>query len=235
MNSKVLIVGTGPVGLVTALALNRLGLKPDIIDKKTGPGEQSRVMAVVPGTVEHYCQLGIAEGFLEKAIVPKRFHLRTRHVNARLPFKNIGQLVSRFNSPYIYPQDEHEKYLLKHFSQNDLEVNWENKLISLENVKDNVLVKIEKAGELVETTYDYVIGCDGGSSTVRKNMNDSFSGETNVKLFYVSDVSLEGDYNPEEVEINFLGSDFLLNFPLRGKKIRRLIGIIPEHYTMMVR
>jgi 2-polyprenyl-6-methoxyphenol hydroxylase-like FAD-dependent oxidoreductase len=43
---QVLIVGAGPTGLVLALWLAKSGTPFRLIDKKSGPGEGSRAMAV---------------------------------------------------------------------------------------------------------------------------------------------------------------------------------------------
>jgi 2-polyprenyl-6-methoxyphenol hydroxylase-like FAD-dependent oxidoreductase len=43
-SSEVLIVGAGPSGLVLALYLAKAGVKARIIDKNSGPGQQSRAM-----------------------------------------------------------------------------------------------------------------------------------------------------------------------------------------------
>ncbi len=46
MDTDVLIVGAGPTGLMLANQLARRGVKPRIIDRHSGPAQQSRAMAV---------------------------------------------------------------------------------------------------------------------------------------------------------------------------------------------
>src|SRR4051812_34630674 len=64
--SDVLIIGAGPTGLVLALWLARLGLKPRIIDKTAEPGTTSRALAVHARTLELYRQLELTDAVVEK-------------------------------------------------------------------------------------------------------------------------------------------------------------------------
>lgn len=71
MQNEVLIVGAGPTELVLALTLDRFNVPFTIIEKKTKPNYISKAIAVVPGTLEHYSQLGIVEEVLAEGISPK--------------------------------------------------------------------------------------------------------------------------------------------------------------------
>src|SRR5438552_18872538 len=57
----VLIVGAGPTGLMLANQLARRGVKPRIIDRHSGPAQQSRAMAVQARTMEIYSKMGIID------------------------------------------------------------------------------------------------------------------------------------------------------------------------------
>ena len=77
----VLIVGAGPTGLVLALWLARLGLRPSIVDKTAGPGTTSRALAVQARTLEFYGQIGLANTVVElgrKAVAANRSQVRER-------------------------------------------------------------------------------------------------------------------------------------------------------------
>src|SRR5438874_5979176 len=110
----VLIVGAGPTGLVLALWLARLGVKPRLIDKTAEPGTTSRALAVHARTLELYQQLDLAD------IVVRRGH-KVPAVNlwvkgeraARLPFETVGQNLTAYPFLQIYPQDEHERLLIE--------------------------------------------------------------------------------------------------------------------------
>src|SRR5437764_11119145 len=65
MDADVLIVGGGPTGLMLANQLGRRGVRAMIIDRHSGPAQQTRAMAVHARTLEIYSKLGIAERALE--------------------------------------------------------------------------------------------------------------------------------------------------------------------------
>ena len=61
MDTDVLIVGGGPTGLMLANQLGRRGIRAMIVDRHSGPAQQTRAMAVHARTLEIYSKLGIAE------------------------------------------------------------------------------------------------------------------------------------------------------------------------------
>jgi NADPH-dependent 2,4-dienoyl-CoA reductase/sulfur reductase-like enzyme len=61
LHTDVLIVGAGPTGLMLANQLAWRGVSVTIIDRHSGPAQQSRAMAVHARTLEIYSKLGIAE------------------------------------------------------------------------------------------------------------------------------------------------------------------------------
>src|SRR6516162_6686708 len=63
--SDVLVVGAGPTGLVLALWLTKLGVKPRVIDKTAAAGTTSRALAVHARTLELYRQLDLADYVIE--------------------------------------------------------------------------------------------------------------------------------------------------------------------------
>jgi 2-polyprenyl-6-methoxyphenol hydroxylase-like FAD-dependent oxidoreductase len=60
MDTQVLVVGAGPTGLMLANQLARRGVTPLIIDRHSGPAQQTRAMAVHARTLEIYDKLGVA-------------------------------------------------------------------------------------------------------------------------------------------------------------------------------
>src|SRR5579862_4028332 len=59
--TKVLIVGAGPSGLMMAAQMLRYGIQPLIIDNKQGPTSYSNALGVQARSMEIYRQLGIAD------------------------------------------------------------------------------------------------------------------------------------------------------------------------------
>src|SRR4051794_13771079 len=105
----VLIIGAGPTGLVLALWLTKLGVAVRIIDKTAEPGTTSRALAVQARTLEFYRQVGIARSIVECGVKIAGVNLWVRGSKAaRVPFQNIGEGLTPFPFPLIFPQDAHE-------------------------------------------------------------------------------------------------------------------------------
>src|SRR5258708_36632704 len=65
MDTDVLVVGGGPTGLMLANQLGRRGVRAMIVDRHSGPAQQTRAIAVQARTLEIYSKLGIADRALE--------------------------------------------------------------------------------------------------------------------------------------------------------------------------
>src|SRR5215471_9213295 len=106
--SDVLIIGAGPTGLVLALWLAKLGVKPRIIDKTAEPGTTSRALAVHARTLELYRQLDLADAVVEQGHKVPAVNLWVKgEATARLSFEKIGEDLSAYGFLEIFPQDEH--------------------------------------------------------------------------------------------------------------------------------
>ena len=84
---EVLIVGAGPTGLVLALTLDKFGVPFKMIEKKASPDEISKAMLVVPGTLEHYSQLGLVDNVLENGLEPEKIVVHNPKEKIELDFE----------------------------------------------------------------------------------------------------------------------------------------------------
>lgn len=231
MIDTVLIAGAGPTGLVLALVLTRLGIRVRIIDKALEPGTSSRAIVVHARTLEFYRQLGIAD-----AIVQDSFKFVAANIWAfgkragRIQLGDIGKGLSAFPYMLIYPQDEHEKFLIEELKKSGVEVERGTELLSLSQTADEVTAKLRLHDGAEETfKTPYLAGCDGSHSAVRKSFNLEFSGSTYAQMFYVADVEVEGAAANGELHLAIDEADLLAIFPLKGKGHARLIGAVtPE-------
>jgi hypothetical protein len=74
----------------------------------------------------------------------------------------------------------------------------------------------------------YLAGCDGASSTVRKELGIGFPGGTYTGHFYVADVEASGPAVDHELHIDLAEADFLILFPLKEEGRVRLVGVLRE-------
>lgn len=226
--TDVLIVGAGPTGLVLALWLVRQGLGVRIIDKRSGPGETSRAMAVQARTLELYSQLDIAESAVEEGYKTPAVNLWSRGKHrARIPLVNAGEAITRYPYVLVYPQDRHERLLIERLRSLGVEVMRATELLSFHESADGV-TSLLRGADGVETTFHstYLAGCDGASSTVRHQIGASFEGGTYEQLFYVADVLARGAEPCTEASLAFDQAEFVMVMPYGEANQYRVIGIV---------
>lgn len=226
--TEVLIVGAGPAGLVLALELAYCDIPFRIIDQKKGLGETSRAMLIVPRVLEGYRKFGLDRWVLKEGIpVQEAIFSVDAEQQEFVPLKKMGSGKSAYPHMYTYPQDRHEKRLVSALSERNVEVEWETELVSLKETSDSVAVTLKNPEEMQSETFSYIIGCDGASSTVRKQAGIRFSGETYPQTFFVMDAAVKG-VERNSLTFSFAKDQFALFFPLRNRETMRVIGLFPS-------
>ena len=228
MSNDVLIVGAGPSGLALAIALSAQGISYKLIDKNKGPGTASRAMVVQSRVLEFYRQYGFDDKIVEAGIPIQHFNVyKDKRPVGKLPIAKKGKGVSPYPYVLTLPQDIHEQILVEELEKVGGQVCWEHELISFDDNETFISATFQRPnGEEVTETFNYICGCDGASSTVRKRLDIGFPGGTYTQLFYVADV--ETNTQLDGASMGFHGNHFCVGFPIRTTEQLRLIGIIPE-------
>jgi 2-polyprenyl-6-methoxyphenol hydroxylase-like FAD-dependent oxidoreductase len=233
--SPVLIVGAGPTGLNLALSLARQRVRFRVISEAQGPGEHSRAMVVQARTLEFYGQYGFADEIIEEGVVTQTAHLReaagasSREV-LTFSFKELGEGLSPYPFALAYPQDDHERLLLRKLADAGAEVEWRSQLIGFEQDAEGVRATVMHDGTEKTVDCSYICGCDGAHSCVREAARVGFPGGSYQQLFYVADVGIERGFD-RDLHIS-LGEHILsLMFPVRLSGMQRLIGLVPPELS----
>jgi 2-polyprenyl-6-methoxyphenol hydroxylase-like FAD-dependent oxidoreductase len=229
-NLQVLIAGAGPTGLVLALWLTRLGVKVRLIDKLSEPGTTSRALAVQARTLEFYQQVGLAEAVVDRGHKVPALNLWVKGAKAAtVPLQKMGQGLSQFPIPIIYPQDEHERLLIERLGALGVQVERRTELIGFEDDGRQIRATLRKSDGSDEVcTSSYLAGCDGARSKTREVLNVGFPGGTYDHLFYVADVEAGGAPMDGGLHVDLDDADFLAVFPLKDVGRARLIGSLRD-------
>ncbi len=229
-NTDVLIAGAGPTGLVLALWLARLGVRVRIVDKAAEPGTTSRALAVQSRTLEFYSQIGLAKEVIDggRKTIAANLWVAGKKVS-RAIFGEMGAGLSPFPYALIFPQDEHERLLIRRLAEAGVEVERQTEFLDFEEENAHVLAHLKRPDGASETCEAaYIAGCDGAHSTVRKALAIGFPGGVYTHLFYVADVQATGATMNGELHVALDKTDFLAVFPLKGERRARLIGTVRE-------
>jgi 2-polyprenyl-6-methoxyphenol hydroxylase-like FAD-dependent oxidoreductase len=215
--------------LVLALWLTRFGIGVRIIDKLAAAGTTSRALAVQGRTLEFYQQFGLAQDVIDRGHKVPAVNLWVKSMPAaRVPLENLGQGLTPFPFPLIFPQDEHETLLIKRLSALGIEIERQVELVDFENRGAEIRATLRKAGTEEVGSYAYLAGCDGARSRVREVLGTGFPGGTYDHLFYVADVEAAGSPMNGELHVDLDEADFLAVFPLQHSGRARLIGSVRD-------
>ena len=229
MDADVLIVGAGPTGLMLANQLGRRGVRAVIIDRHSGPAQQSRAIVVQARTMEIYSQLGIADRALEIGKIVAGFNMWAGgRRKARIPLGDIGKGISPFPYLLILAQDDNELIMGERLANWGMAVQWNTELTAIEQHTDRVVATLRQPdGSVRNFTAAWIGGCDGAHSAVREFSGIGFPGAPYEHVFFVADTIATGPMIPDEVNVYLLREGFHLLFPMHGVDHWRVIGILP--------
>jgi 2-polyprenyl-6-methoxyphenol hydroxylase-like FAD-dependent oxidoreductase len=220
---QVLVVGSGPTGLVLACELLARGIATRVIDKGDGLVLQSRALAVHARALEVLDMMGLAERFLAEGQIVRRFHLYTgRRTLIRLDLTRNG---SRFGCMLDLPQYRTESLLRERLGELGGRVEQGVELHDLAQGPDGVTATVRDAAGCTSTiTADYLVGCDGAHSRVRHALGVDYPGHPYLQDWLLADVYLDWDRPDDEFHAFFRREGLpLICMPMRQHYWRVII------------
>lgn len=229
MKSEVIIAGAGPTGLALANVLMQKGVQVAIFDSKGGPTQESRAMGVHARTLEFYAQLGIADEVVNLGIPATEVEVFVDGKQKKaFSMESLGRGSSAFPYMLTFPQDEHEKLLVKVFEDQGGKIHWNSSLDRFTQSETGVVAHFVSDNQEVEVQAQYLVGCDGASSRVRHQLDIGFGGGTSDGLFFVADAEIDVEHH-NRIRAALGDSTFGLMMPVRSTGKQRLIGAVPTH------
>jgi 2-polyprenyl-6-methoxyphenol hydroxylase-like FAD-dependent oxidoreductase len=208
---EVLVVGAGPVGLFTALALVKRGIAVQIVDKEWRKATHSYALALHAHSLKLLESVGLLGPVLDHA-----YRVRTIGLydgTERQAELHLSELDEDFSFLAVMQQDVLEQLLEKALHDAGVKVDWNHQVAYLEPNADHVTATIdrlqkESLGYTVAHTewvvaksrkveVPYVIGADGCQSDVRRALGLGFEDVGNTEHFAVYEFKTDADLQHE--------------------------------------
>ena len=202
MNTEVLIIGAGPVGLTLAIDLGRRGVACTIIDQKPAPEFLPKMERCNARTMEIFRRMGLVDQIRRAGLdrnVPMDVYIALAMNEPpllRLPYPSVAEAQAQIaasndgsmpREPYQLISQYTLEPLLKAAAERlpCVAVRYGHEFVSLSQDADGATAAVrDPTGRMVEITAKYMVGCDGGSSPVRKQLGIPLRGEGNLLRLY---------------------------------------------------
>jgi len=201
MDTQVIIVGAGPVGLTLAVDLGLRGVRCILVEKKLEPQFLPKMERCNARSMEMFRRIGLADelraaGLTTDSVMDVYVILTmTRAPLLHLEYPSVDmarEQISKVNdgSTPLEPYQLISQYTLEPVLKRAAEriptvtVRYGTELMGFEQDGPSVVATVRSSdGKSRKIRAAYLVGCDGGSSLVRKQLGISLRGEANLAKF----------------------------------------------------
>jgi 2-polyprenyl-6-methoxyphenol hydroxylase-like FAD-dependent oxidoreductase len=178
----VIVAGGGPTGMMLAAELRLHGVHVVVLEREPAPTGNARGLGLHVRSIEIMDQRGLLERFLALGTV---YPLGGFFAGIRTPAP--AGLDTAHGYILGIPQNLTEDLLTQHAVEVGTDIRRGAELVGLEQDGDGVTAELADGSRL---RARYLVGCDGGRSTVRKLLGIDFPGEPAGIEWLLGDVAL---------------------------------------------
>jgi 2-polyprenyl-6-methoxyphenol hydroxylase-like FAD-dependent oxidoreductase len=181
VDTQIIIVGAGPVGLMLAGELRLGGAEVTVLERLAAPTTESRASTLHARTMEAFDQRGL----LESLGTPPNDGMG--HFGG-VPL-DLSGLSTRYPGQWKVPQARVEELLAEWAASLGADIRREQEVWGLTATDDQVNVEVAGPGGRVSMTCGYLVGCDGEDSALRRLANFDFPGADATRELLRADVA----------------------------------------------
>jgi 3-(3-hydroxy-phenyl)propionate hydroxylase len=184
---KLLVVGGGPVGIVSAVAATQAGFDVELIEAATEIDTRPRASTTHPSTLEMIDRIGLLDRFIAEGLVAREFQFWDRETRSLVATFDHDLLRNDTRFPFVVQTEQHKlaRMGLDKLREYGVNVRFGVRAVACTQDVDHVSVEVETAEGAETLVADWVIAADGGRSAMRKSLGVSFDGYTWPERFIV--------------------------------------------------
>ncbi|MFT8244870.1 FAD-dependent oxidoreductase [Roseomonas sp. BN140053] len=204
MRVEVAIVGAGPVGLCLALLLCRGGATATVLEAGPDIAEELRASTFHPPTLDLLDTLDLAAPLIAQGLKTPDWQIRLHETGERALF-DLSVLRDDTAHPYRLQVEQHRLSRLLLAALPPGTVRFGARVDSVSQDADGATL----TGEGFEPLHaNWVVGCDGARSVVRRAMEVGFSGETYPETTILATTRFPfHEYLPGLSNVNYLWTE----------------------------
>ncbi len=202
---QVVVVGAGPVGLLTALGLARQGVHVTVLDAEADVIRSPRASVYFHTTLSVLSKLGLSDGAHAQGQISHLFTMHWPDSGERMQsdMRDALDPDQQFDHNLHFGQDVLADMVIRHLASHPgVELLWDHTVTALGQADGTARVKAEtEVGERVFEA-DWVIGADGARSGIRSLLGLPFEGFTWPERFVAANISYPfGQYGYSEANM----------------------------------
>jgi 3-(3-hydroxy-phenyl)propionate hydroxylase len=204
---QVIVAGAGPVGLLVALALARHDVPVLVLEAEAGLTHDLRAGTYHPPSLEMMAPYGITDEMHRTAIKVPRWQIRDRREGVIVEW-DVGLIKDLTPYPYRLHLEQHRLTPIIKAKLDEcpnVEVRFSHEVTDFSQTAESVVVTAETPGGTEKLEAQWLVGADGGRSTVRRRMGVGFDGYTWPERFVVA--STTHDFAPHGYTMNAYVAD----------------------------
>ena len=185
---RIIVVGAGPVGVVAALSSAQKGFAVTLLESELTVDDSPRAATTHPATLELLDRIGVIDDFIAQGLVARYFQFWDRPTCTMVAEFDHDVLRDDTPFPFVVQTEQHKLAhigldRLRRFA--DAEVRFGARATAVRQDSDSATVTVDTPNGREDIRGDYVIGADGGRSTIRKALDIEFDGYTFPERFVI--------------------------------------------------
>jgi len=188
---QVVIVGSGPAGMVTALELARHGVPSVLLTSELQFSQGSRAICFTRRSMEILQQVGVADRMTEQGLpwcFGNSYYRGQRVFRLEAPHSEDDRFAPILNIQQQYM----EEYLYEACkAQALIDFRWGNKVERITQHPDHAEVVVDTPEGEYTLQTDWLVAADGGRSGIRSAMNLAMEGTSYEGFFVIADIRVD--------------------------------------------